>query len=165
MRLFDSGLMAVMLKLTSNTNPEIVRQMLKCIGAMCIARTDMHVHTPTPQSNEVGGNHPNGYQIAKQYQTYMYSEALVVLTTALSSSSSFVQLEAARGIANIAGVDEQMCDLAVAGSLRTIISMLLDITCDRDTRAASEDVLRAAGFVGGIRDLEVCQYDVELLGE
>ena len=40
-------------------------------------------------------------------------------------------------------------DQAVAGSLRTIISMLLNTSYDRDIRIASEDVLRAVGFQGG----------------
>ena len=156
--LFNSGLMTIMLRLGTSPNLEIVRQALKCASAMCIVRV---AQASLGQSSD----QRLADLKAKQYQTEMYSKALHVFTIALSNPSSLVQLEAVRGIANIAAVDEQMCDQAVAGSLRTIISMLLDATCDRDTRSASEDVLKAVGFIGGMRDLEVCQFDVELLGE
>ena len=51
------------------------------------------------------------------------------------------------------------------GPLRTIItSLLLDhAACDRDTRREAENVLRAVGFSGGYSDLELCQFDIELL--
>jgi hypothetical protein len=52
----------------------------------------------------------------------------------------------------------------VEGPLRTIItSLLLEQTADRDTRREAENVLRAVGFSGGYSDLELCQFDVELL--
>ena len=51
----------------------------------------------------------------------------------------------------------------VAGPLRTIVSLLLDASGDRDTRRAAENVLRAVGFKNGLRDLEMCQFDGMLL--
>ena len=157
-QLFNMGLMSVMLRIATSTNLEIVRQALKCVGAMCLVRNSQ-------TSLAVTSDQRHNDTKLKQLRTHTYVRALGALTDALSSPSSLVQLEAVRGIANIAGVDEQMCDQAVAKSLRTIISMLLDSSCDRDTRNAAEDVLKAVGFTGGMRDLEVCQFDVELLGE
>lgn len=157
-QLFNMGLMSVMLRIATSTNLEIVRQALKCVGAMCLVRNSQTSLALTSDQRH------NDTKL-KQLRTHTYGRALGALTDALSSPSSLVQLEAVRGIANIAGVDEQMCDQAVAKSLRTIISMLLDSSCDRDTRNAAEDVLKAVGFTGGMRDLEVCQFDVELLGE
>jgi hypothetical protein len=157
-QVFNMGLMPIMLKVATSSNLEIVRQALKCVGAMCLVR---NVQMPLAQTSDQR-------QIdckAKQLRAATYSKALLALTEALSSPSSLVQLEAVRGIANIAGVDEHLCDQAVALSLRTIISMLLDASCDRDTRSAAEEVLKAVGFIGGMRDLEVCQFDVQLLGE
>lgn len=155
---FNMDLMNVMLRLADSSNLEIVRQALKCIGAMCLVR-----NTQTPLA--LTGDQRVTDTRTKQLRSQTYFRALAALTAALSSPSSLVQLEAVRGIANIAGVDEQLCDQAVAGSLRTIISMLLDASCDRDTRNAAEDVLKAVGFIGGMRDLEVCQFDVGLLRE
>jgi hypothetical protein len=52
----------------------------------------------------------------------------------------------------------------VSGPLRTIISLLLDSACDRETRTHAEQVLVAIGFRGTC-DLELCQFDVDLLVE
>ncbi|KAJ1402502.1 hypothetical protein B484DRAFT_405395, partial [Ochromonadaceae sp. CCMP2298] len=66
-------------------------------------------------------------------------------------------------IAQLALVNEQLQDSIVGGPLRTVTSMLVDPQNDRDIRAAAEDVVRNLGFLGGLKDFELCGYDFEIL--
>jgi hypothetical protein len=85
LRMFNGDLMSVMLRLAASPNLEIVRQALKCIGAsFCPLQSKM-----LPSMTAGGINNNNSEAIRrKSLQAQIYSEALAVLTAALSSPSS-----------------------------------------------------------------------------
>eukprot|EP01032_Pedospumella_encystans_P028689 gene28689-32403_t len=92
-----------------------------------------------------------------------FMECLAVLVDCLKSPSSLLQKGATYTLSLLALIDVQLQDAIVEGPLRTVISMLVDPKNDREIRAAAEDVLKNLGFLSGIKDFELCGYDVEIL--
>lgn len=150
LRMFKSGLFSIMIKLVRSSHMEISRQALRCMNAMCAV-----VSAETLEKSMAGKQKGNKYVI--------FEEALEVLTFSLKSPSSLIQREAATTIAQIASINEHLRDKVVEGPLRPVISLLVDPKNDRDLRSAAESVLKNLGFLGGVKDFELCGFNYEIL--
>ena len=85
------------------------------------------------------------------------------LCGALKSPSSLVLKEAIIGINVLAATDDSVREAIINGPLKEIIGFLNDYTCCQETRTAAENVIKTLGFTGGLSDVEMCAFDVELL--
>jgi hypothetical protein len=186
-RLFNTGLLHIMLQFIDSDNYEISRQAVRCVGAMSSV-----ISSNSDSQNKVVYSTSNAQK--------MYKDALDALSRALNSNSSVVQRDAINGIANLA-MEENLRDDIVKGPLKQIVGILnnyhlgtqlthllthlltyslthvlthllthslthlLTHLLDRDMRAAAELVLKNIGFVGGLHDVETCNFDIQLLSD
>jgi hypothetical protein len=147
-RLCNAGLLPIMLPLIKSSHFEISRQTVRCVAEMCnIISSKEHVSTLNQ----------------KQKTSQIYA-SLSALSEALRSPSLLVQREAVYGIANLAYSGEQIIDAIVTGPLKEIVGIINDYnSSDQETRIAAQKVLHNIGFQGGLSDVEMCSYDVQLL--
>ena len=150
-RLFNTGLLHIMLQFIDSDNYEISRQAVRCVGAMSSV-----ISSNSESQNKVVYSTSNAQK--------MYKDALDALSRALNSNSSVVQRDAINGIANLA-MEENLRDDIVKGPLKQIVGILNNYHLDRDMRAAAELVLKNIGFVGGLHDVETCNFDIQLLSD
>eukprot|EP01034_Spumella_vulgaris_P022664 gene22664-28808_t len=148
-RMFNSGLFMIMIKLICAPNMEVQRQALRCMSAMC----------PVISSESI----EKAIFVKPKKSNSIFFEALTSLTVALKSPSILVQKGAVNTISQLALINEQIQDSIVEGPLRSIISLLVNPKNDRETRAAAEEVLKNVGFLGGVKDFELCGFDFEIL--
>jgi hypothetical protein len=153
LRMFQSGLFAIMLKLVRSTHMEIDRHALRCISAMCASIA----HDPVERAKY---SKTKGKDASKGA---VFLELLIILSDFLKSPSPLLQRDSVITMSLLALVNEQLQDAIVEGPLRTVTSMLVDPKNDRDMRAAAEDVLRNLGFLSGVKDFELCGYDFGIL--
>jgi hypothetical protein len=125
-RLLLNGLLNIMLVLSNSHNTEIGRQALRCISAMCPLLSLTSV-----QSDKA---------LSSTKQKKIYKETLDALTHALGSRNSLIQREAVNGIAGLSP-NSYLHEDILSGPFRVIIGLILDRNyCDRETRAAAEEV-------------------------
>lgn len=130
-RVFDNGLLSIMLPLVKSRNVEIGRQALRCVSATCA----VIAAAPT---DRVGAT--------RQQKSQLYKDTLVVLKNALLHSNSVMNKEAVTGIANLSP-DPDLHNDIISGPFKNIVSLLIDRNCEAETIAAAENVCGYGNFV------------------
>jgi hypothetical protein len=124
-RMFDNGLLSIMLQLVKSSNMEISRQSLRCICAIC----QIIASSPT---DKVGAS--------RQSKSQLYHDIMLALNAALMSDISVMMREAVVGIANLAP-DESLHYEIMEKCFKKVVGFLLDHQTDADTKNAAEKVL------------------------
>eukprot|EP01038_Epipyxis_sp_PR26KG_P008817 gene8817-11905_t len=147
-RMFNSGLVTIMIRLIKSVHPEISRQALRCLSVMIPAISSESIEKAI---------------FMKPRNNTLFIDALEALSYASKSSNLQVQKAALTAMAQLASLNEHIQDAIVAGPLRPIISTLVNPRRDRELRGAAEEVVKNVGFLGGVKDFEVCGFDFEVL--
>lgn len=145
---------------------EITRQALRCMHAMCRVLAHAEVSSPslasastplaggkvtpppaTPATTQTSTAAPSKESAsllnsAKHIKHDYLIEALDVLNANLKSPSVLVQKECIYTLSQLVCISNDLQDRIVDGCLRTVVSILLDPSNDRDVRGAAEDVIR-----------------------
>lgn len=179
----QKGLLSLMLSLMKKRNEQIKRQAVRCIKAL----SPILLNTPVllVQRHSTGHNHQSGRGSFGHQNHYLPPVrspassvvinsnndelgllALKTLIRAFEIENPGIQRDALLGIIDLAKTDNEhrraICDSIVFGPLKSFVGILLDPYSERDIRILAEEVLNAVGF-HGLADLELCQYDVQLL--
>lgn len=156
--LLNNGLLEIMLGLYNVRNlDDVNRQVLRCISAMCpylgkdLNQVELLAILDEPKPS-----------ITRQRNAVLM-DTLVILSKALQSSSILLQREAIIGLAGLSNNPLLHKDILV-GPLRHVVSIVLARDCiDQPTRSAAESILKNLGFSGGLQDIELVGYDLDVL--
>ena len=190
-RLYKNGVLSIMLKIAGNDNPEVKRQALRCVGAICpiIPSRALHNHSghrletshfesssklPKPREALVWNDSVLHLEAARVRRTLSTtngvdsnaaaSQTLKVLWEALSSDNYMVQREAMYGIAGLAlSEDESIKDQIFCGPLKLVCALMMDTNHEDELRTMAESVLINSGFKGGKDDYQICSDDFSRL--
>ena len=185
----QKGLLSLALALMKKRNEQIKRQAVRCIKALSpiLLTTPLLLKPPTSNSNQsLHLSHKYGRASLGRTQSNSLPpvhsstpvsavatnndelglRALQSLIRAFEIENPGIQRDALLGIIELAKTDNEyrraICDSIVFGPLKSFVGILLDPYSERDIRILAEEVLNAVGF-HGLADLELCQYDVQLL--
>lgn len=137
LRMYSSGLFTIMTRLAW-LDSEIASQALRCLQAMCGSLT-----SPVEEA--------------------VLLVALDVLTTHILSALVPLAKAAMCTIGCMVTLSSRIRDAVMDDCLRIIVSILVNPANDRGLRGAAEEVLRNLGFSRGLKDFEICGFDVEIL--
>lgn len=154
--LLNKGLLEIMLGMYNVLNLDNVNlQVLRCISALC----PYLIHGVSSVALSTNGDPTPA--MSRQRKTVL-RETLGVLSRALKSNSLPLQREAITGLAGLSGNTLLHRDI-LEGPLRQVVSLLLAREyIDTPVRAAAEAIVKNLGFIGGVRDLELVGYDLDV---
>jgi len=183
-RLYKNGLLGIMLKIAENDNPEVKRQALRCVGAICpiipsrassafigadsdavISRPrDIFIWNESHLHLEAARIRRNVSSAIFDVNSTLATETLAALSEALSSDNYMVQKEAIYGLAGLAlSEDEAIKDQIFEGPLRLVCALMMDTNNEEELRTMAETVLINSGFKGGKDDFQICSHDFSRL--
>jgi len=184
--LYKNGLLSIMLKIAESDNPEVKRQALRCVGAICpiipsrassgyvstnwdpdvVAHMprDVFIWNESPLHLEAARVRRNVTSAVFDPNSTLATETLTALSEALASDNYMVQKEAMYGLAGLAlSEDENVKDQIFEGPLRIVCALMMDTNNEEELRTMAETVLVNSGFKGGKDDFQICSHDFSRL--